>query len=82
MNGFGDLTREEFKATYLMNDVPLPKYEKEREMAYNENVSLPTAVNWATSGNTVNVLNQGQCGSCWAFSATEQLDSAYSMAGT
>lgn len=81
MNGFGDMTRDEFKATYLMSDIPLPAYEKDKEMKYNANATVPSAVNWATQGMTVNVLNQGQCGSCWAFSATEQLDSAYAMQG-
>jgi hypothetical protein len=52
MNHFGDLTREEFKATYLMS-LPLPEYEKEREMKYDPNVSLPTSVNWQTQGKTV-----------------------------
>jgi C1A family cysteine protease len=80
MNHFGDLTKEEFKATYLMN-VPLPEYEADKEMVYDANVTLPTTVNWVQQGDTVQVLNQGQCGSCWAFSATESLDSAYAMTG-
>lgn len=39
----------------------------------------PTTVNWVTQGKTIKVLNQGQCGSCWAFSTVESIDSAYAV---
>jgi C1A family cysteine protease len=34
---------------------------------------------WRISGNISPVLNQGNCGSCWAFSTISTLEAAFSI---
>jgi hypothetical protein len=81
MNEFGDMSWEEFKAIYVGGTKPVPR-EYLRSKNYPAETgprSFPAALDWRQKGAVTAVKNQGQCGSCWAFSTTGSVEGAHAI---
>jgi len=76
LNHLGDLSRDEYRSLLGYRHTQSSSVQATlQSLPYD----APASWDWRPKGIVNDVKNQGQCGSCWSFSATAAMEGAYNF---
>jgi cathepsin L len=79
VNEYADMLSSEFRKLYLAKPMDFSKDLVNAPKSSVDVGALPASVDWRTKGVVTPIKNQGQCGSCWSFSATGSLEGQHAI---
>jgi C1A family cysteine protease len=80
INAFTDLTESEFKEKYVGGYAKTDDLSKASCVLFSgTGASSPSSIDWREKNAVTAVKDQGQCGSCWSFSATGAMEGAWAL---